>query len=163
MRHCLIFNLYPLPRAASPLFGPSARKKPSSAPTNSRYLPFFPSLPPSLPPFLPTSNPPPFFQVDQNVRAYISLKAADRWLSVRLELLGACVVALGAVLAVQGAAVGKLGENPSPLLILLLFPISLLFLPFLSYLPSVRLSLLPPFFPPSFDGPSTMQSNTPST
>ncbi|KAM3567875.1 hypothetical protein VYU27_009987, partial [Nannochloropsis oceanica] len=50
-------------------------------------------------------------KVDQNVRAYISLKAADRWLSVRLELLGACVVALGAVLAVQGAAVGKLGAG----------------------------------------------------
>jgi hypothetical protein len=47
--------------------------------------------------------------VDDNVRAYISLKAADRWLSVRLELLGAGVVGIGAVLSVHGTAMGHLG------------------------------------------------------
>lgn len=50
-------------------------------------------------------------QVDHNVRAYLALKAADRWLSVRLELLGAVVVATGAVLAVRGASVGALGAG----------------------------------------------------
>ena len=44
-------------------------------------------------------------QVDQNIRSYFALKAADRWLSVRLELLGAVVVACGAILSVQGASV----------------------------------------------------------
>ncbi|EWM27372.1 multidrug resistance-associated protein 1 [Nannochloropsis gaditana] len=49
--------------------------------------------------------------VDDNVRAYISLKAADRWLSVRLELLGAGVVGIGAVLSVHGTAMGHLGAG----------------------------------------------------
>ncbi|TFJ81540.1 hypothetical protein NSK_006792 [Nannochloropsis salina CCMP1776] len=50
-------------------------------------------------------------KVDDNVRAYISLKAADRWLSVRLELLGAGVVGIGAVLSVHGTAMGHLGAG----------------------------------------------------
>ena len=59
-------------------------------------------------PYLPTRTQ---TQVDQNIRSYLALKAADRWLSVRLELLGAVVVACGAILSVQGASKVQLSTS----------------------------------------------------
>ena len=38
-------------------------------------------------------------KVDQNTRAYFNIKVADRWLSVRLELLGSIVAGLAAICA----------------------------------------------------------------
>ena len=40
-----------------------------------------------------------FAKVDTNTKAYVSIKAADRWLSLRLELLGSIVAGLAAVFA----------------------------------------------------------------
>jgi ABC-type multidrug transport system fused ATPase/permease subunit len=50
-------------------------------------------------------------KVDASVRAHFALKAGDRWLSVRLELLGNVVVLVGGLLAVQAASRGKLGAG----------------------------------------------------
>ena len=49
-------------------------------------------------------------KIDDNVAAYFSLKIVDRWLSVRLELLGNCVVFFSALLAViSGSRAGAAG------------------------------------------------------
>lgn len=50
-------------------------------------------------------------KVDASVRAHLALKAGDRWLSVRLELLGNVVVLAGSLLAVQAASRGRLGAG----------------------------------------------------
>jgi ABC-type multidrug transport system fused ATPase/permease subunit len=49
-------------------------------------------------------------KIDDNIAAYFSLKIVDRWLSVRLELLGNCVVFFSALLAViSGSRAGAAG------------------------------------------------------
>ena len=47
-------------------------------------------------------------QIDRNNRAWYAMKACERWLSVRLELLGAFVVLLAALLAVVSVNEGTL-------------------------------------------------------
>lgn len=47
--------------------------------------------------------------IDANSRAYSNNKGADRWLSVRLELIGSCVAGFAAVFAINVA----LGVSPS--------------------------------------------------
>ena len=51
-----------------------------------------------------------FSKVDTNTKAYVSIKVADRWLSVRLELLGSITAGLAALfasnVAVSSAASG---------------------------------------------------------
>lgn len=56
-----------------------------------------------------------FAKVDTNTKAYVSIKVADRWLSVRLELLGSTTAGLAAVfasnVAVASAASGLATGN----------------------------------------------------
>merc|ERR1712232_1521201 len=50
-------------------------------------------------------------KVDVNTRAYYNNKAADRWLSVRLELLGSAIAALAAFFATQVAISSSDSDN----------------------------------------------------
>lgn len=100
-------GLHPRQRAEGPSVRPDIH--PSCCP-HARECNPLPNLH-HLTPTPTTNHHPSTPQVDQNVRAYLALKAADRWLSVRLELLGAVVVACGAILSVRGASVGALGAG----------------------------------------------------
>jgi ABC-type multidrug transport system fused ATPase/permease subunit len=50
-------------------------------------------------------------KVDSNTRAYYNNKSADRWLSVRLEGIGATIAGLAAVFATNSAVAGTGGES----------------------------------------------------
>jgi len=54
-------------------------------------------------------------KVDENTKAYYNNKSADRWLSVRLELIGSTVAGLAAIFAVQvvvsGATAGQQSDS----------------------------------------------------
>lgn len=50
-------------------------------------------------------------KVDHNIRAWYCNKTADRWLSVRLEMIGACVAGLAALFATNTAISGSGDDN----------------------------------------------------
>jgi ATP-binding cassette subfamily C (CFTR/MRP) protein 1 len=54
-------------------------------------------------------------KVDQNIRAWYCNKSADRWLSVRLEMIGACVAGLAATfatnVAISGSVSGQVNDG----------------------------------------------------
>lgn len=52
-------------------------------------------------------------KVDGNTRGYYNNKSADRWLSVRLELIGSIIVGLAAIFATNVAISGSVSGQPS--------------------------------------------------
>ena len=50
-------------------------------------------------------------RLDENIRAHYCNKTAERWLSVRLELIGAIIAGLAAVFAARGAVSGSDNAN----------------------------------------------------